>query len=103
MGYIEPRNPDPPECVNWIKMAKECVFSKRLSEPERLWVSELLRLRAKFELDSISFADEKRLIRLYRTSTRILKPDKIAQPRQHIESIEIEPLRVHDCDEDSDS
>jgi hypothetical protein len=85
-------NPWPPECMNWLKMARVCVSSDKLSGPERAWVSKLLELKAKFELTSISFKEEKILIRLFRTSTRILKSDKIAQPRQKVESIEIESL-----------
>jgi hypothetical protein len=68
------QNPAVPECVNFLKMARAIVSSDRLSDPERAWVAEIIRLREAFELDSISFKDEKRLIMLYRRATRILKP-----------------------------
>jgi hypothetical protein len=70
------KNPAVAECTTWLRMAKACVSSKRLSDSERAWVAKLIELRSKFELTSLSFADEKILVRLFRTATRVLIPAK---------------------------
>ncbi len=57
-----------------VKQAQAVAAPSRLDDVDRLWAAKLLRLHSNLEIASISLDDERRLIRLFRTATRVLPP-----------------------------